>query len=126
MTIAVTRNLPDRFDGFIKSCMLEIAPGVYAVPQMRKSVRERLWKVMLEWAELIPADGGLVLFWKSAEAPSGLGLRILGWPQKELIEHEGIWVTFQSLTKAHDKSELKKLLKEQESDNENDPDVESY
>lgn len=111
MTIAITRNLPGRFDGFIRSCMHELAPGVYVAPRMKKSVRERLWEVMMEWAELIPEDGGVVLFWRSSKAPSGLGVRVLGWPKKELIEYEGIWLTFRELTKAHDSEELKKLSK---------------
>jgi hypothetical protein len=33
MTIAITRNVPDRFNGFINSCMHEIAPGVMLYPK---------------------------------------------------------------------------------------------
>jgi len=110
MTIAITRNVPNRFDGFINSCMHEIAPGVYAAPQMKKSVRERLWRVLLDWSELIPNDGGIVLLWNSPTAPSGLGVRVLGWPKKELVEYEGVWLTFRELTQSHDSDELGKLL----------------
>jgi len=109
MTIAITRNVPDRFNGFINSCMHEIAPGVYAVPKMKKSVRERLWRVLLSWEELIPEDGGVVILWRSQNAPSGLGVRIIGWPKKELVEYEGMWLTFRSLIKSHDSDELEKL-----------------
>jgi len=111
MTIAITRNVPNRFNGFINSCMHEIAPGVYAVPKMKKSVRERIWRVMLDWEELIPEDGGVVILWRSEKAPSGLGVRILGWPKKELVEYEGMWLTFRNLVKSHDSDELEKLLK---------------
>jgi CRISPR-associated protein Cas2 len=69
MTIAITRNVPDRFNGFINSCMHEIAPGVYAVPKMKKSVRERLWRVLLGWEELIPEDGGVVYFGEVRKPP---------------------------------------------------------
>jgi CRISPR-associated protein Cas2 len=109
MTIAITRNVPDRFNGFINSCMHEIAPGVYAVPKMKKSVRERVWRVLLDWEELIPEDGGVVLVWRSANAPSGLGVRILGWPKKELVEYEGMWLTFRNLIKSHDSDELEEI-----------------
>ena len=109
MTIAVTRNTPNRFDGFLASCMHEIAPGVYAAPRMKKAVRERTWTVMMEWAELLPADGGVVLFWKSRDAPSGLGIRLIGWPKKEMIDHEGLWLTVRGLTAAHDIDELQAL-----------------
>lgn len=114
MTIAITRNVPDRYNGFINSCMHEIAPGVYAVPKMKKSVRERLWRVLLDWEELIPEDGGVVILWRSKNAPSGLSVRILGWPKKELVEYEGMWLAFRELTKAHDSDELEKLSKSKE------------
>lgn len=114
MTIVITRNVPERFNGFINSCMHEIAPGVYAVPKMKKSVRERIWRVMLGWEELIPEEGGVVILWRNSKAPSGLGVRILGWPKKELKEYEGIWLTFRGLTQSHDQNELKKLKESQE------------
>lgn len=109
MTVVITRNVPNRFNGFIKSCMHEIAPGVFVVPRMKKSVRERLWRVLLDWSELIPEDGGIVLFWRSPKAPSGLGVRVLGWPKKELTEYEGIWLTYRGLTQLHDSDELERL-----------------
>jgi len=106
MTIAVTRNTPGRFDGFLCSCMQEIAPGVYVAPVMKASVRERVWTVMMEWSELLPQDGGVVLFWKDPDAPSGLQIRLVGWPKKEFVEHEGMWLTVRGLTEAHDAEEL--------------------
>jgi len=114
MTIAVTRNTPNRFNGFLASCMHEIAPGVYAAPRMKKSVRERVWNVMMEWAELLPQDGGVVLFWKSRKAPSGLGIRMVGWPKKEMTDHEGLWLTVRDLTAAHDIDELQELASRDE------------
>lgn len=127
MTIAITRNVPDRFNGFIKSCMHEIAPGVYLAPDISKAVRERIWEVMLEWSELIPDDGGIVFIWKSAEAPSGFGVRLIGWPSKELMEYEGTWLTYSNLTKDHDTKELQQLTKVQEPGTiEDDPAIDSY
>jgi len=107
MTIAVTRNTPDRFDGFLCSCMQEVAPGVYVAPTLSSAVRERVWGVMMEWEGLLPdEDAGVVFFWRDAEAPSGLRIRMLGWPKKEFIEHEGLWLTLRDLTEAHDVEEL--------------------
>ena len=114
MTIAVTRNTPNRFNGFLASCMHEIAPVVYAAPRMKKSVRERVWNVMMEWAELLPQDGGVVLFWKSQKAPSGLGIRMVGWPKKEMTDHEGLWLTVRDLTATHDIDELQELASHDE------------
>jgi len=86
--------------------MQEIAPGVYVAPVMKKAVRERVWNVMMDWSELLPEDGGVVLFWRDPDAPSGLQIRLVGWPKKEFIEHEGMWLTLRDLTEAHDVEEL--------------------
>jgi len=94
--------------------MHEIAPGVYVIPIMNKGVRERLWEVLLSWAQEVPEDGGLILFWSSKKAPAGLAFRVLGWPKKELKEHEGFWLTYGKITKAHDSEELIKLLKDKD------------
>lgn len=129
MTIVITRNLPGRFDGFLKSCMHEIAPGVYVIPVMNTGVRERLWEVLVSWSQALPEDGGLILFWSSKKAPSGLAFRVLGWPKKELKEHEGFWLTHGKLTKTHNAEELQKLLKDQlvkGEDLKDDPTTESF
>jgi CRISPR-associated protein Cas2 len=86
--------------------MLPVAPGVYVSPRMSKGVRERIWQVMLDWAGLIPEDGGLLLLWRDAEAPAGLSLRALGWPKKEILDHEGLWLT---VDRRHDVAELESL-----------------
>lgn len=114
MTIAVTRNAPGRFRGFLASCMVEIVPGVYVAPHMKKAVRERVWKTVLDWTSLLPSDGGVVMFWKSQSAPSGLGVRLVGWPKKELVGHEGVWLVRRALTGAHDQEELERLAETDE------------
>lgn len=122
MTIAVTRNTPDRYNGFLCSCMHEIAPGVYVAPRMKKSVRERVWQVMMDWSELLDEESGVVLFWKSRTAPSGMAMRVIGWPKKEIIEHEGTWLTMRDLTSAHDVDELQELAGlEEPAQDEHDP-----
>ena len=109
MTIAVTRNVPGRFRGFFASAMLEVTPGVYVAPRMKKPVRQRLWKTVLHWSELLPPEAGIALMWKSRNAPSGMGLNVIGWPKKELIDHEGAWLTTRYLTAEHDRDELHEL-----------------
>ncbi|MFW6189810.1 MAG: type I-E CRISPR-associated endoribonuclease Cas2e [Planctomycetota bacterium] len=109
MTVAVTRNVPGRYAGFLASCMLPVAPGVYVSPHMRKGVRERLWRVMLQWAGLLPGDAGIMLLWRDSEAPSGLSMRTVGWPKKEILDHEGVWLAVEDLTARHDPDELADL-----------------
>ncbi|MFB6274185.1 MAG: hypothetical protein ABEL51_14955 [Salinibacter sp.] len=31
-----------------------------------------------------------------------MSIRLLGWPKKEFVEHEGLWLTHRDLTGAHD------------------------
>lgn len=92
MTVVVTRNVPDRYRGFLSSCMLELAPGVYSNPNMSRAVRERVWAVCCEWAEVLPDDGGVLLTWREKSSPSGQAVLVLGWPKKELVELDGIWL----------------------------------
>lgn len=92
MTVVVTRNVPERYRGFLASCMLEIAPGVYTSPRMSDGVRERVWDVCVEWGDALPADGGVLLTWRDAKQPSGQGLRIIGWAKKDIVDHDGVWV----------------------------------
>jgi CRISPR-associated protein Cas2 len=49
MTIVVTRDVLDRYRGFLASAMPEVAPGVYVSPELSRGVRERVWGVVAEW-----------------------------------------------------------------------------
>lgn len=109
MTIIVTRNLPGRFHGFLASCLLEVAPGVYATPRLRKAVRERLWTVMSNWISEIPDDGGLLLVYPDKSAPSRIGMASLGWPKRDFIDLDGLWLAQSPLTAANDLPELTAL-----------------
>jgi CRISPR-associated protein Cas2 len=90
MVVVVTRNVPDRYRGFLASCMLEIAPGVYTGPGMSTGVRERVWGVLEEWWASLSDEASIVMTWQQDSAPGGQGLRQLGLPAHEFIEHEGV------------------------------------
>ena len=91
MVVIVTRNVAPRFRGFLASCMLEIAPGVYTAPRMTAGVRERVWAVLAQWfGEL--SDGSIAMTWRDAAAPAGQGLRSLGLPAKEIVEVDGLFL----------------------------------
>jgi CRISPR-associated protein Cas2 len=72
--------------------MLELAPGVYASPNLNEGVRERIWTVCCEWAGALPDDGGVLMTWREPKAPSRQGVRVLGWPKKEFVEIDGMWL----------------------------------
>lgn len=89
MTVVVASALPDRFRGFLASCMCEIAPGVFTSPNMNDGVRQRVWEVMCEWFPHAPG-GSIVMTWPSKHEPGGQGILTLGLPRRELAEHDGM------------------------------------
>ncbi|MFD1625184.1 type I-E CRISPR-associated endoribonuclease Cas2e [Azospirillum griseum] len=91
MTLLVTRDVPERFRGFLASVMLELAPGLYVAPSLTAGVRARVWRVMTDWhAEL--GEGSVVLVWQDRNAPGGLGMAFLGTPARELVDHDGLYL----------------------------------
>jgi len=92
MTVVVTRNVPDRYRGFLASCMREIGPGVYTSPTMTEGVRERVWEVLTEWSEALPADAGVLLTWRDRKEPSRQAIRTIGWPRSDIADRDGIWL----------------------------------
>lgn len=87
----VTRDVADRFRGFLASVMLEVSPCTYVSPRMSKGVRERVWRVMSDWHTTEPR-GSIVMIWREREATSGVGVVHLGTPAKTLIEIDGMWI----------------------------------
>lgn len=89
LCVIVTRNVEDRYRGFLGSAMLEVAPGVYAHPRMSAGVRDRLWNVLSHWHSQL-GTGSLVMTYAQPSAAGALGLRTLGEPPKNIVDHEGV------------------------------------
>ena len=96
MCVIVTRDVPARFRGFLASCMLEIAPGVYTQPDMSASVRERVWTVLSDWWAYY-AQGALIMTWASPYTPARQGVLMLGEPTRDLTEYDGLYVVRKEL-----------------------------
>jgi CRISPR-associated protein Cas2 len=91
MTVIVTVDVAPRFRGFLASCMLEIAPGVYTAPRMSPAVRTRVWEVLEEWHGQL-GGGGIVMTWRDGTLTGGQGLAFLGTPPRELHDADGIFL----------------------------------
>jgi CRISPR-associated protein Cas2 len=96
MTIVVTRDVADRYRGFLASVMPEIGPGIYVSPELTKSVRERVWTVLSDWWATLPG-GAIVLAWKDDTAPGRLGLSTLGLPPVRLTDIDGVLLVHRAL-----------------------------
>ena len=92
LTLAITRNAPDRYRGFLRSCMLEIAPGTYCQLGMHKAVRERVWATCCAWANLLGPDASILLLWPDKAYPGNLGMLTLGIPKHNIVEHDEMWL----------------------------------
>ncbi|WP_375456744.1 type I-E CRISPR-associated endoribonuclease Cas2e [uncultured Methylobacterium sp.] len=88
MTVVVTRDVADRYRGFLSSIMPEAAPGVFVGAELSRGVRERLWAVMQDWWSDLPG-GSVVLLWKDDAEPGRLGLRTLGLSPRTLADLDG-------------------------------------
>ena len=91
MCVVVTRDVPMRFRGFLASCMLEIAPGVYTQPDMSAAVRERVWKVMRGWWTHY-LRGSVVMTWADPAADERQRVATLGEPAKDIVEYDGMYL----------------------------------
>ena len=89
MCVIVTRDVENRYRGFLGSVMLEVAPGVYSHPRLNKRVREQVWSVLEDWHGQLQR-GSVVMTWADNNAASASGLLTLGEPAKQIVEHEGM------------------------------------
>jgi CRISPR-associated protein Cas2 len=87
----VTRDVADRFRGFLGSLMLEVAPTVYISPRMNPGVRSRTWKVMADW-HAAESRGSVVMVWRDVNETGGIGIATLGTPPRELVDVDGLWL----------------------------------
>lgn len=87
----VTRDVADRYRGFLASVMLEVAPTVYVSPRMNPGIRIRVWKVLSGWHADEPR-GSITMVWRDLNEIGGVGISSLGEPSRELVEVDGIWL----------------------------------
>ena len=90
MTVVVTTNVPMKYRGFLASCMLELAPGVYSHPKMSAGIRQRLWNVLEKWYQEQIFDGSVLMIWSDSTQPGGQGIAALGLPQRTIHDCDGI------------------------------------
>jgi CRISPR-associated protein Cas2 len=83
MTVIVIRALPDRWRGFLQSVALEVGVGTFVSPDLRRTVRERIWEVAQDWFPY-QKGGSFVMAWTEG---GDLHLVSLG----EVPRHPVLW-----------------------------------
>lgn len=96
LVVVVTRDVADRYRGFLSSTMLEIAPTVYIAPRMNTGVRLRIWNALSKWYESEPS-GSIVMVWRDINETGSVGIANLGTPPRELVDIDGLWLTKRSM-----------------------------
>lgn len=91
LAIVVTRDVPDRYRGFLASAMLEVAPSVYISPRMNPGVRLRVWETLSDWYAAEPR-GSVILVWRDLNEVGGIGINTLGETPRKLVEVDGLWL----------------------------------
>lgn len=103
MTVVITRDVEDRYRGFLGSIMLETSPGVYAHPRLSAGVRERVWNVLRDWHDHL-RRGSVVMIWADASAAGRMGLRQLGEPPRNIVSHDGALLVRRLLASGSDRT----------------------
>lgn len=89
MAMVVTRNVEDRYRGFLTSVMLEVAAGTYVAPDMSAGVRARTWSVIADWWNTL-RTGSIVMVWRDIQSVGNLRIEVLGEPPKEIVDADGV------------------------------------
>lgn len=92
LTVLITRDVEDRYRGFLASAMLELAPGVYASPNLSARARDKIWGVMVDWHSQLN-NGSIVLIYPEKMADGGLTVRHLGAPPRQAVRLDGVLLT---------------------------------
>lgn len=89
LTVVLTRDVADRYRGFLASVLAEVAPGVYIAANLTAGIRDRTWTVLQDWWTAAPG-GSLLMVFADRHAPSGMSVRTLGTPAIALVEVDGL------------------------------------
>lgn len=88
-TVVITRDVEDRFRGYLASAMLEASAGVYVSDRLTPRSRDALWATMSRWHAQL-GRGVLQMLYADAKAEGGIVVRSLGTPARQAIRLDGL------------------------------------
>ncbi len=97
LTVLITRDVEDRYRGFLASAMLEASAGVYVSKGLTPRARDKIWKVVADWHATLNR-GSLTLLYADAACPGGLAVKILGAPTRRPVPIDGTLLMFRVST----------------------------
>ncbi|MBL8350314.1 MAG: type I-E CRISPR-associated endoribonuclease Cas2 [Burkholderiaceae bacterium] len=98
LTVLITRDVEDRFRGFLASAMLEASPGVYVSKSLTPKARDKLWRVVSDWHAAL-GQGSLTLLYPDMSCDGGIAVRTLGTPSRRPVQIDGALLMHRVSTK---------------------------
>ena len=89
LTVVITRDVEDRYRGFLSSAMLEVAPGVYASPHLSERARAQVWGVVADWHRQL-SRGSLTMLTPDRNSDGGMKVQNLGTPARHPVRLDGV------------------------------------
>lgn len=89
LTVVITREVEDRYRGFLASAMLEASAGVYVSDRLSSKAREQLWRVLSDWHTQL-GRGSLQMIHASRDAEGGIAVLSLGTPARSPVRLDGM------------------------------------
>ena len=88
LTVVITRDVEDRYRGFLASAMLEAAAGVYVSKALTPRSRDKVWAVVADWHAAL-GRGSLTLLYADSSCDGGIAVRTLGEPTRRPVSVDG-------------------------------------
>ena len=85
----ITRDVEDRYRGFLHSAMLEASAGVYVSNQLTPRARDTLWDVLSRWHQQL-GRGAVQMIYADKQAEGGIAIRSLGTPTRVPVRLDGL------------------------------------
>lgn len=89
LTVVISRDVEDRYRGYLASAMLEASAGVYVSDRLTARARDTLWDTLARWHTQL-GRGSLQMLYADAKADGGIGLRSLGTPARQAVRLDGL------------------------------------
>lgn len=89
LTVLITRDVEDRYRGYLSSAMLEASAGVYFSDRLSPRARETLWSTVERWYAQL-GRGSLQMIYVDSKAEGGIAVRSLGTPSRHVVRLDGL------------------------------------
>lgn len=88
LTVVITRDVEERYRGFLSSVLLEAAPGVYVSRALTTRARDDIWRVVRDW-HMHLQRGSVTMLFSDNKEDGGIAVRSAGVPSRRPVRLDG-------------------------------------